>query len=64
MKISGYDAWGNPVEEVVEYEPPPPIPRWRRAALWLCRRCTPFRWNVAYRLGLTRVRNITSISVV
>lgn len=61
-----YNERGEQVEDLILDLPPPPT--WRERLRWqvvrLIRRYTPFRWNLAYRLGLTPVRNITGIRIV
>ncbi len=61
--VSGYDEYGAPIKQEIEIAPAETVWLLHRVALWLCRRCTPFRWNLAYRLGLTKFRNVTSIRV-
>lgn len=62
-QIKGYDAYGQPVTEEIEYTAPPP-PTVAEIMKGFVVRWTPIRMhNVWYRLGWTKIRMITRISV-
>lgn len=65
FRCCAYDERGERCEDIFIDIPPPPslMMRSRWALAYLIRRYTPFHWNLAYRIGLTDIRNITDIRI-